>query len=102
MAIAEALAAGAAVIGSDIGGIPGMLRDLPGCHVVPVGDIHSLASRLLASATTEDEMCSRDRHEAALKYSPRVVSQQTLAAYSEVAGTSAGQVGNERNYREKE
>lgn len=102
MAVAEALAAGAAVIGSDVGGIPGMLRDLPGCHVVPVGDTRSLASRLLASVTTEGEICSQHRHEAALQYSPQVVSQQTLAVYREVAGSSAGQVGKERNEQEKE
>ena len=102
MAVAEALAAGAAVIGSDVGGIPGMLRDLPGCHVVPVGDTHSLACRLLASATTEDETFSQHRHEAALQYSPQTVSQQTLAVYREVAGTSAGRVGGERNRQEKE
>ena len=102
MAVAEALAAGAAVIGSKVGGIPGMLRDLPGCHVVPVRDTHSLASRLLASATDEDEICSQHRQEAALKYSPRAVAQRTLAVYREVAGSSMSQVGTEQNHQERE
>jgi glycosyltransferase involved in cell wall biosynthesis len=101
MAVAEALAAGAAVIGSNAGGIPGMLRDLPGCHAVSVGNTHSLSDRLLGSASTEDEACAQHRHEAALQYSPGAVAQQTLAVYREVAGSSASQVGQQQNYREK-
>jgi glycosyltransferase involved in cell wall biosynthesis len=101
MSVAEALAAGTAVIGSDVGGIPEMLRGLPGCHVVPLGETDCFASRLVASATTEDAVFCQHRHEAALKYSPRAVSQQTLAVYREVAQCSRGQVRKEQNPQEK-
>jgi len=93
MAVAEALAAGAAVIGSNVGSIAEMLRGLPGCHVVPVGDARSLASRLLEAAAAEDEAHSLRRHEAARQYSPQTVSQQTLAVYREIAGSSRRGVG---------
>ena len=97
MAVAEALATGAAVIGSDVGGIPEMLRNLPGCHVVPVGDTRSLTSWLLASTKPENPIYSHTRHEAALSYSPHTVSQRTLAVYREVALASASRAGKERN-----
>ena len=78
--------------------IPEMLRDLPGCHVVPVRDTQSLASRLLVSATTEDEMWSHQRYEAARKYSPGAVAQQTLDVYREVAGIPAARWARKRNH----
>ena len=84
MAIAEALAAGAAVLASDIGGIPVMLEGLPGCHVVTPGDVDALSRQMILSLSQEDADDATKRHLAASVFDPNAVAALTIQVYHEV------------------
>ena len=85
MAVAEALAAGPAVIGTRVGELPWMLKNLPGCHLVPPGDVRALAAAMLQSSFSEDPAWARQRHGSSLRYSPDVVARQTVAVYQQIS-----------------
>ena len=46
LTVLEALSCGTPVIASAVGAVPAMLQGLPGCHVVPPGDIGALVAHL--------------------------------------------------------
>jgi glycosyltransferase involved in cell wall biosynthesis len=50
MTVLEALACGCPVVASDVGELPAMLSALPGCRVLPAGDVAALVEALCALA----------------------------------------------------
>jgi glycosyltransferase involved in cell wall biosynthesis len=84
MAIAEAMAAGKAVVVSDAGALPGVVGD--GGIVVPRGDPGSLAramQQLIGSSLLRERLGSAGR-ERAKSYGVENVRRQVLAVYEEV------------------
>lgn len=84
MVVAEALAAGPAVVATSVGEVPELLRGLPGCHLVPVADEAALTDRLLASCVAEPAEAAGRRRLWAQRFRPETVAAQTLAVYTEL------------------
>jgi len=80
----EAWASGCAVIGSDSGEIPHLIRETEGGVVVPEGDVAALSGAIsgLAADRLERDRYARQGREAVLKnYTPRTVAARIREAY---------------------
>ena len=79
----EAMAAGAAVVGSDVGGIPSLIRDGETGFVVPAGDDAALADRLirlLSDDALADRFVAAARERVRHEFSERAVARGWAAA----------------------
>lgn len=88
MVIAEAIATGAAVVGTDVGDVRRMIGDLPGCHVVPPGDERLLAEAMVSSVLEWRESEAEVRRARAEVHRPGVIADATLRVYRECLQTS--------------
>jgi glycosyltransferase involved in cell wall biosynthesis len=82
MIVAEALAAGTAVVATKVGAVQAMLSGLPGCATVRSGDEAGFARELLGRLNPRTEEASR-LMQSAERYTPGVVAEKTIAAYTE-------------------
>ncbi len=87
MCIAEAMAAGVAVVATRVGGVPEMIEHGATGLLVEAGRVEELAGALgvvLTDTGLRQRMTAAAREQAALRYSPRAVATQTLAAYDSI------------------
>jgi glycosyltransferase involved in cell wall biosynthesis len=85
--VIEAMAAGVPVIGSDVGGIPYLIRDGENGFVVPVGDVSALDARLrqlLSDSELRMRMGARGRELAHTNFSEKAYVEQFTQAVTEV------------------
>ena len=90
-ALAEAMACGVPVVGSDSGAIPEVVGDAG--LLFPEGDAGALAARLAtrrADPGLGEVLGSRGRQRAASRFSATRLAEQTLAFYRQLAGAVAG------------
>ncbi|MFZ9914335.1 MAG: glycosyltransferase, partial [Phycisphaerales bacterium] len=82
--VLEALASGTPCVGFDIGGVPDMLADAPGCALAPAGDSVALAARIASAARggipSAALRCSI-RAFAETRYAPARQAEAYLAIY---------------------
>ena len=93
MVIAQALAAGRPVIASDVGGIPGMVREGVTGRLWEVGSADSLAtliSSLVKNRPLAMKMGIQARLDALRKYSSEGIARATVEAYQEIVSLKAG------------
>jgi glycosyltransferase involved in cell wall biosynthesis len=81
MAIAEALASGASVVATPVGGVPAMLHDQPGCSLVEGRSSEGLAAHMLASCEATPE-ARQERRRLARRFSPSAVATATHSIYA--------------------
>jgi starch synthase len=94
----EAMACGAAVVASRVGGIPEVVADGGTGLLVPPDDAGALAeaiNALVRDPARARAMGQRGRHRAIAEFGWAAVAQQTAALYAELVkpGTAAGQSG---------
>ena len=85
--VIEAMASGVPVIGSDVGGIPYLIRDGETGFVVPVGDVSALRARLrqlLSDAELRRSMGERARERAHVHFSETAYLDQFTRTVAEV------------------
>jgi starch synthase len=90
MAVAEAMAAGVAVVATRAGGIPDMVADGVTGQLVPVGDPAALAAGLnavLGDAALRCRYGEAGRAAAQARFAPRVVAEATRRVYEAVLAT---------------
>jgi glycosyltransferase involved in cell wall biosynthesis len=87
MAVAEAMAAGVAVVATRAGGIPDLVEDGVTGQLVPVGDTAALAGALnavLGDAALRRRYGAAGRATARTRFAPRVVAEATRRVYEAV------------------
>jgi len=92
MALAQAMAAGKAVVASRVGGIPWMVEDGVTGYLVDAGDTEALADRmcdLLLDQARRERMGLAARKRAMSLFAADAVAAQTAQVYYEVVGTAA-------------
>lgn len=85
--IAEAMAAGVAVVASSVGGIPEMVRDgKTGLLVDPhdTGGIASAISRIISDPKLAEDMSRHAKESAAERFQASTVCEKTMQVYREV------------------
>lgn len=85
--VIEAMAAGIPVVGSDVGGIPYLIRDRENGFVVPAGDVTALEARLrqlLSDSGLRTTMGARGNELARTKFSEEAYVEQFTRAVAEV------------------
>jgi glycosyltransferase involved in cell wall biosynthesis len=90
--VLEALACGVPVVGTDVGGIPDMVRPGTTGFTVPLGDADALAAaivRVLQDRGLAKEMSAACRRVAVDEYSTDLQARRYLALYRELAEQSA-------------
>jgi N-acetyl-alpha-D-glucosaminyl L-malate synthase BshA len=96
LAALEAMASGCAVVASNIGGLPEVVRDGVDGYLCELGDVDSMAARtgeLLANLPRLMEMQAAARQRAETDFSVDVVVREYLGVYSAVLGKSMAVVG---------
>ena len=89
LAMMEAMAAGRACVGSDVGGISELITGEEDGLLVPSGDAKALSaaiSRLVANEKLRQRLGEKAREKAAGKFSIEECAERTAEVYREVAG----------------
>jgi Glycosyltransferase len=89
MAIAEAMAAGRAVVAVGAGGVPAMIEDGVSGFVVPPSDVDTMADRirrLLVDKPLRGALGSAARKQALDMFGSASIARQTLDVYDELLG----------------
>lgn len=89
----EAMACGCAVIASDIGGLPELVRDGIDGYLCPLGDIQLMAGKaveLIAAPEQLKQMQQRARQRAVDDFATRVAVERYQQAYLQALGKRAG------------
>jgi N-acetyl-alpha-D-glucosaminyl L-malate synthase BshA len=96
LAALEAMASGCAVVCSDIGGLPEVVRDGVDGYLCPLGDVEMMASRV-SQLLTDRKLLARLQtnalQRAAGEFETTVVVKEYLDVYSAVLGKSMAEQG---------